>query len=201
VSALAKRFHSNKQHYFSDKYKEVDARTDFIDKLFHALGWRRSDDPFRQEMKIEQGSKATKGRADYAFSIGPHYSRVRFYVEAKRPQPSISTPDNCFQAIRYSWPREIPITVLTDFCSIHVLDCRFRPSIDSATRRIVRTWKYSDLEDKKDFTEPYWLFSREAIESGSIENFAANELPASQVATKQYSLSLGEVRDFDEDFL
>jgi hypothetical protein len=41
------------------------------------------------------------GKADYAFSLAPFYTRVRFLVEAKRPQANILTPDNCFQLIRY----------------------------------------------------------------------------------------------------
>ncbi len=201
VMTLVSNFRANQRYYFSDKYLEMDVRTDFINHLFHALGWIRSNDPYRQEMKLEQSSHATKGRADYAFSLAPSYHRVRFYVEAKRPQPSIDTPDNCFQAIRYSWPKGIPITALTDFCHIHVVDCRFRPNIDTAAKRIVRTWHYTELENRDRFCELYWLLSREAVSNGSIENFARNELPPEQVAAKQYSLFPGEAREFDDDFL
>lgn len=201
VLILTGKFQQSREYYFSDEYKEADVRTDFIDKLFYALGWVRSDDPYRQEMKIEQSNKTSKGRADYAFSLSPSYQRVRFYVEAKRPQATIATPDNCFQAIRYSWPRSIPITILTDFNQIHILDCRFRPNIDSAANRIVRTWQLTELNELDRFASLYWLLSREAVASGSIENFAANELLPDQVAAKQYSLFPGEVRPFDDDFL
>ena len=201
VRALVGKFRQNQDYYFSEQYKEADVRADFIDKLFQALGWSRGDDPYRQEMKIEQSNKTSKGRADYAFTLAPHYHKVRFYVEAKRPQLNIATPDNCFQAIRYSWPKNIPVTLLTDFHRIHVIDSRFRPNIDAATKRIVRTWRYQDLENYEKFLLLYHLFSREAVSSGSIDNFAENELPPEQIATKQYSLFPGDTREFDDDFL
>ncbi len=152
-------------------------------------------------MKLEKPEKKAKGRADYAFSLAPHYNRVRFFVEAKRPQANIATPDNCFQAIRYSWPKGLPIAVLTDFHSLYIIDSRFRPNISSADSRIVKKWYCSDYSDRDKFEELYWLLSREAVAKGSIELFAATELPVPQAATKQYKLFAGEMREFDDDFL
>ena len=201
VQSLAKKFLSNQQHYLSSEYQETHVREDFINKFFNALGWERGDDPYRQEMKLEKPEKKSKGRADYAFSLAPHYQRVRFFVEAKRPQANIATPDNCFQAIRYSWPKGIPIAVLSDFHYLYIIDSRFRPNITSADSRIVKKWHCSEYADRDKFAELYWLLSREAVAKGSIEFFAENELPVPQVATKQYSLFAGEAREFDDDFL
>ena len=185
----------------SNEYQEFHVRADFIDKLFFALGWRRSSDPYHQEMKFETPERKARGRADYAFFVAPHYKRVRFFVEAKRPQANIATPDNCFQAIRYSWPKDLPIAVLTDFQNIHLIDSRFRPNIDSATSRIVHSWHCSDFEDREKFEKLYWLLSREAVGNGSIDWFAENELPVPQLAARQYSLFAGEAREFDDHFL
>jgi len=201
VQSLAKKFQTNQQHYLSGEYQETHVREDFINKLFNALGWERSDDPYRQEMKLEKPEKKAKGRADYAFSLAPHYNRTRFFVEAKRPQNNIATPDNCFQAIRYSWPKDVPIAVLTDFNSLYILDSRFRPNIKSVESRIVKKWHCSDYFDRDKFAELYWLISREAVAKGSIDIFAEHELPAPQLATKQYNLFAGETREFDDDFL
>jgi adenine-specific DNA-methyltransferase len=201
VQSLAKKFLSNKQHYLSSEYQETHVREDFINKLFNMLGWERSDDPSRQEMKLEKPEKKAKGRADYAFSLAPHYQRVRFFVEAKRPQANIATQDNCFQAIRYSWPKGLPIAVLTDFHYLYIIDSRFRPNISSADSRIVRKWHCSDYSDREKFAELYWLLSREAVAQGRIEVFAETQLPAPQSAVKQYSLFAGEAREFDDDFL
>lgn len=201
VQSLAKKFQANQQHYLSNEYQETHVREDFINKLFNALGWERSDDPYRQEMKLEKPEKKAKGRADYAFSLAPHYNRTRFFVEAKRPQSNIATPDNCFQAIRYSWPKDVPIAVLTDFNNLYIIDSRFRPNIRSADSRIVKKWHCSDYSDRNKFAELYWLLSREAVAKGSIDIFAENELPVPQLATKQYNLFAGETREFDDDFL
>lgn len=205
AQALTKKFAQGLSHYLSHEYQEAEVRQDFIDKLFKALGWDVGHDiqhdPYRREVRIEKPEKKSKGRADYAFSIAPHYRRVRFFVEAKRPQTTIKTQDNCFQAIRYSWPKGLPIAVLTDFNYLHVIDSRFRPNINSATERVVRSWHHNDLLDREKFSEIYYLLSRYAVANGSLEVFAEIELPPQQVATRQYSLFAGEARDFDDDFL
>ena len=207
VKTLAKAFLDNKRHYVeSGSYQELEARTDFIDKLFIALGWDvnhdQQQDPYRQEVKIEKSVKhKVSGRADYAFSLAPFYQRTRFLVEAKRPQSSIVSPDNCFQTIRYGWPQRVPVSVLTDFHSLHILDTRFRPNINSAVSRVVKSWNCNEFFDRENFSEIYWLLSREAVSQDSIDRFAADFLPKQQVAARQYSLFPGEARDFDDDFL
>jgi adenine-specific DNA-methyltransferase len=205
ASRLSADFLANKSHYLSNNYQESEVRKDFIDKLFSALGWDVDHnfqlDPYRQEVKIEKSAKGERGKADYAFSLSPFFHRVRFFVEAKRPQLDIATPDNCFQAIRYSWPRRVPIAVLTDFYHIHIIDSRFRPNIGTATARVVRTWNCSQFGERESFAEIYWLLSREAVAADSIERFADEHLPAQQVAVRQYSLFPNDTREFDEDFL
>ncbi|MFM9912227.1 MAG: Eco57I restriction-modification methylase domain-containing protein [Methylophilaceae bacterium] len=205
AQALAKKFLQNSSHYLSSEYQEAEVRQDFIDKLFKALGWDVGHDvqhdPYRREVRIEKPEKKSKGRADYAFSIAPHYRRVRFFVEAKRPQASINTPDNCFQAIRYSWPKGLPIVVLTDFNYLHIIDSRFRPNINSASSRVVKSWHHGDFLDREKFAEVFYLLSRQSVASGSLEVFAETELPPLKVATRQYTLFAAEARDFDEDFL
>ena len=113
IKALTESFIANKHHYVeSGSYQEAEARTDFIDKFFIALGWDvnhdHQRDPYRQEVKIEKSTpKRSSGRADYAFSLAPFFRRTRFLVEAKRPQSNILSPDNCFQTIRYGWPQRV----------------------------------------------------------------------------------------------
>ena len=205
VRQLSEHFETNHGHYISSNYQEAEVRKDFIDKFFKALGWdvdhEEQSDPWRQEVKIEKSDSKSRGRADYAFSIAPHYGRIQFLVEAKRPLLSITTPDNCFQVIRYSWPKGLPVAVLTDFQALHIIDTRFRPNINSATSRVVRSWTYKDYRDRDKYLEIYWLLSREAVSEGSIGNFAISELPSPDVATKQYTLFPGEAREFDDDFL
>lgn len=205
IRVLANQFASSETHYVSGAYQEAEARKDFIDKLFKALGWDvdhdLQPDPYRQEVKIEKSDGRHSGRADYAFSLAPAFQRIRFLVEAKRPQLNIATPDNCFQIIRYSWPLGLPIGILTDFRSLHVVDTRFRPTIATAASRVVRSWQLDDLSDDEEFAAMYWLLSREAVASGSITRFSDAFLPDQVSAQRQYSLFAEDVRDFDDDFL
>jgi hypothetical protein len=142
VKNLSEAFLRNK-HYYVDSglYQEAEARADFIDKFFIALGWdvhhEHQRDPYRQEVKIENPvPKKSSGKPDYKFSLAPFFGRARYLVEAKRPHQSILSPDNCFQTIRYGWPQPVPICVLTDFYSLHILDTRFRPNINTAVSRV-----------------------------------------------------------------
>jgi len=113
VIDLVERFEKNQHHYLSASYQEQEARKDFLDKFFMALGWdvnhETQTNPYEQEVKIEKSvtTGTAKRRADYSFSLAPHFTkRPRFFVEAKRPQQDIATPDNYFQSIRYSWSHQ-----------------------------------------------------------------------------------------------
>ena len=138
VQTLAKDFHANKAHYLSPGYQEQEVRKDFIDKFLIALGWDVNHDwqknPFEQEVKVERNvnMQGAQRRADYAFCIAPNFRDVRFYCEAKKPHGDIASAQNYFQTIRYGWNAQTPIAVLTDFEQFQILDCRYKPDIDSS---------------------------------------------------------------------
>ena len=146
------------------------------------MGWDVNHDeqtnPYEQEVKVEPAVQAGgKRRADYAFHLAPNYRDVRFFVKAKKPNPDIATPDNYFQTIRYGWNSETPLAALTDFYQFHILDCRYKPDIDTALHRWVGKYHYSEYVDPNKFAEIYWLFSREAVADGSLEK-RGKELPS-----------------------
>jgi len=177
VKDLAATFKTNEARYLSAEYQEAEARKDFIDKFFIALGWDVNHDaqtnPYAQEVKVERIGGASQRRADYAFYLAPNFRDVRFYVEAKKPRGDIATPDNYFQTIRYGSGSRTPLAVLTDFEQFHILDSRFKADIQTALKRCVRRFHYSDYSDPERFAEIYWLFSREALTGGFLEKFAA----------------------------
>ena len=179
VSKLAKTFQANEARYLSPNYQEAEARKDFIDKFFIAMGWDVNHDdqtnPYEQEVKVEQNVSMAAGqrRADYAFHLAPNFRDVRFFVEAKKPRGDIATADNYFQTIRYGSNSKTPMAVLTDFEQFHVLDCRFKADIKSVLKRCVRSYQYRDYTDREKFSEIYWLFSRQAVADGALENLAA----------------------------
>jgi len=157
VSKLVATFQANEARYLSPDYQEAEARKDFIDKFFIALGWDVNHDeqtnPYEQEVKVEPAvSAAGQRRADYAFHLAPNYRDVRFFVEAKKPHGDIATADNYFQTIRYAWNSETPLAVLTDFQQLHVLDCRYTPDIQTALYRHVAKFHYSEYFDPKKYS-------------------------------------------------
>ena len=182
ITSLVKDFQSNESHYRSASYSEAQARIDFIDKFWTALGWDVNHDqqtnPYEQEVKVEKtiATGGTQRRADYAFYLMPNFHEVRFFVEAKKPSVDIETAESYFQLIRYGWNSETPLAVLTDFEQFHVLDCRYRPDIETALSRSVLKYHYTDYLKREKLAEIYWLFSREAVADGSIEK-RAKELP------------------------
>ncbi|MBM4087143.1 MAG: endonuclease, partial [Planctomycetes bacterium] len=153
IGALIKAFQSNESHYKSPGYSEAEARKDFIDKFWIALGWDVNHDqqtnPYEQEVKVERAEGGSQGRADYAFHLAPNFRDVRFFVEAKKPHGDVATKGNYFQTIRYGWNSETPLAVLTDFEQFHVLDCRFKPDVDTALNRAVATYHYTDYTDRE----------------------------------------------------
>ena len=72
VKELAQGFKANEKFYLSPQYQEAEARRDFIDKFWIALGWdvnhETQRNPFEQEVKVERREHGfSERRADYAF--------------------------------------------------------------------------------------------------------------------------------------
>jgi adenine-specific DNA-methyltransferase len=203
---LVRTFEANKHAYLELDYPEAQARKDFIDKFFIALGWDVNHDiqknPYEQEVKVEPpvAVGATQRHADYAFRLAPNFHEVRFFVEAKKPSGTIATKENYFQVIRYGWNSQTPLAALTDFQHFHILDCRYKPDPDTALNRTFATYHYTDYNDSEKFARIYWLFSREAVATGSLEKRAAEMAPPHGKAI-QRGLFPGAYKPVDESFL
>ncbi|MDQ5844872.1 MAG: N-6 DNA methylase [Acidobacteriota bacterium] len=205
VKELVSIFSQNEERYLSPGYFEAQSRLDFIDKFWIALGWdvahENQTDPYKQEVKVERGvaTNEWRKRADYAF-LSPNFRDVRFYVEAKKPHAGIDNPDFYFQTIRYGWNSHTPIAVLTDFEELRVLDCRYKPDIRTAIGHAVLKYHYTDYSDEQKFRTIYYLFSRESVLEGSIENFAKG-LPKPSRKRALRGVAKDEHQDIDEAFL
>ncbi|QFX96059.1 Eco57I restriction-modification methylase domain-containing protein [Acidithiobacillus thiooxidans] len=207
VIGLVEQFEKNLQHYLSSNYNEQEVRKDFLDKFFMALGWdvnhETQTNPYEQEVKIEKSvtTGSAKRRADYSFSLPPQFTnRPRFFVEAKRPQQDIATPDNYFQSIRYSWSHQLPLVVLTDFHSFHIIDSRYRPDIKTALLRKLAVYSYREYRDPEVFAKIYWLFSREAALGDAIRKYG-DTLEKTTSTNKQLGLFSGGYQNIDDAFL
>jgi adenine-specific DNA-methyltransferase len=206
VQELFRTFNANKHAYLEADYPEAQVRKDFIDKFFIALGWDVNHDlqqnPYEQEVKVEPSLPMgdTQRHADYAFRLAPHFHEVRFFVEAKKPSSTIATKENYFQVVRYGWNSQTPLAVLTDFQHFHILDCRYKPDPDTALNLSVATYHYTEYADREKFARIYWLFSHEAVATGSLEKRAA-ELPKPHGKAVQRGLFPGAYKPVDESFL
>jgi type I restriction-modification system DNA methylase subunit len=205
VKHLVSIFRQNEKQYLSSAYSEAQARLDFIDKFWIALGWdvnhETQTNPYEQEVKVERGVAMSAGRkrADYAF-LASNFRDVLFYVEAKKPQGELDTLDNYFQTIRYGWSNQTPLAVLTDFEHLRILDCRYRPDIETSIHRAVKKFHYLEYADEDKFREIYYLFSREASITGSLEKYAATLPKPKRKADQRTSISAG-IQSIDELFL
>jgi type I restriction-modification system DNA methylase subunit len=179
VKKLVEDFRAHERDYLSPNYQESHVRQDFIDKFFTALGWdvthTRQKNPHEYEVQIENRVQigSTQQRADYAFFLGPNFRDPKFYVEAKKPARQLHNPDFFYQTMRYGWNGNTPIAILTDFEEFYVIDCRTKPTIKDALDGEIRSFHYTDYADEEKFKWIYWLFSHEAVASGSIEKFLA----------------------------
>jgi hypothetical protein len=205
VKKLVEDFEGNKDFYFASAYSEQSARHDFIDKFFIALGWdvnhETDKNPYEQEAHIELNVNAQgrKKRADYAFYLAPNFRDVVFYAEAKKPSVQMDA-DDYFQTIRYGYSSKTTLAILTNFEQLHVLDCRYTPSIETASNRVVRKFNYKDYLNEEKFREIYFLFSREAVAGGSIEKRTL-ELPKARGGAVQLGLFKGAYKEIDEKLL
>ena len=202
VQSLAKDFEANKAHYLSTSYQESSVRKDFIDKFLIALGWDVNHDsqknPFEQEVVVEKGVNihGSQRRADYAFYIIPNFRDVRLFLEAKKPHGDIATKDNYFQTIRYGWNAQTSIAILTDFEQFQILDCRYKPDIDTALNHCLEKFHYSDYHDREKFSFIFHLISRDAVANGSLEKFA-DGLPKK----RGKAIQRGSPKGIDDAFL
>lgn len=206
ISALIDDFAAHRSKYMDPGYSEAQARLDFIDKFWVALGWDvghiTQKNPYEQEVRVERTVTVggVQKRADYAFFVAPNFSQPQFFVEAKKPCAALDALDNCFQLARYAWNAGCPLSVLHDFEELLVLDCRWRPDKETAQRRIWKRFQYDDFKNEGKMRELYHLFSREAASEGAIAKRAA-ELPKPKGKSSQRELFRLQSQTLDEAFL
>ena len=171
-------FRDNLSQYTQINYKEAQARKEFIDKFFLALGWDVNNDQGLAEqykevinedsLKISGNTKAP----DYAFRIGT--TRI-FFAEAKKPHVNIKDDaEPALQLRRYAWNAKIPISILTSFRGFAVYDCRIKPNPnDSASVARVQYFDFEEYDEKFDLI---WdIFSKEAVLKGSFDRYVESK--------------------------
>ncbi len=208
ILALTADFEANIAYFNSAEFQESNVRLQYIDKFLTALGWDVSSDysknPMKREVIVEkpqrqQDSKNQK-RADYAFFIPPDFKYPKFFLEAKKPSRNLKTQDNYFQTARYGWNAGLGMSVLSDFEELHVIDCRFKPDINSVFNADNRSFHFTEYRNKETFQSIYWLISKEAVLAGNIDAYVES-LQKPQRGAYQAKLFSGKYQSIDESFL
>lgn len=156
IHRLVAQYRHNRDLYHRPDYNETQARIEFIDPLFIALGWdvrnEKGNPPGNREVEHEapiRGPRAEAGvrTPDYAFRVG---SARKFFVEAKKPAVDIlggAAP--AYQLRSYAWSAEMPLSILTDFEEFSVYDTRIPPQAGDppSTARVLYA-SYDEYPDR-----------------------------------------------------
>ena len=179
IAALVVRFREQLPSYKRGGYNETQARRDFIDPFFKALGWDVDNsagnaEAYREvihEDRVRVG-KATKA-PDYSFRL--EGGKRLFFVEAKKPAVRVKDEiEPAYQLRRYAWSAKLPISVLTDFEEFSVYDCTRRPKPgDKASTARIKYLTFEQYEAEFDFL---WDgFSKESVRKGGFDRFVKSD--------------------------
>ena len=117
IHDLVSKYIEGRNHYLTDRYNETEVRNEFLDPLFHLLGWDITNAAARptheREVLVEEPLKAVAGehtkKPDYTFRL---YSERKFFVEAKKPHVDISTDSApARQCRRYGYTANLKISI------------------------------------------------------------------------------------------
>jgi len=186
VKRLVERFRENRDVYCSSAYNETQARHEFIDPFFIALGWDVNNEKGYAEgykevihedaIKVGGATKAP----DYAFRIG---GVRKFFVEAKRPGVNLKEDAvAAYQLRRYQWSAKLALSILTDFEEFAVYDRCTKPAkTDKASTGRVLYLTVDQYDERWD--EIASIFSQDAILTGSFDKYAKVAQPKAEVDT------------------
>ena len=120
------------------KHNETLLRSDFITPLLKLFGWDVDNtqkktqflrDVLQEEpIDVDEEGKATKKRPDYSLQI---VGNTKLFIEVKKASVDIENLKSpAFQTKRYGWNANLGISILTNFETLIVYDCRFKPNSD-----------------------------------------------------------------------
>ncbi len=180
IEGLISAFKSQIDYYRTSKYKEAQLRIDFINPLLKALGWGVDNkigksqiyrDVVQEEsIDVENAGSTTKKSPDYTLRI--EGSR-KLFIEAKQVSINIEkSKEAAFQTKRYGWSANLGISILTNFETLVVYDCRDKPSLEDAPT-VSRHKVFYFEEYISRFDELIELLGFESINSGYIDKYFA----------------------------
>jgi predicted type IV restriction endonuclease len=135
LAELVEQFDRQRADYLRPDYSEAQARLDFINPFFEALGWdirnKAGLGSKEREVVVEQGE--TVGRPDYGFRLN---GRTVFFAETKAPHVPLDRTDVIMQAKSYAWNSpDVFISAVTDFEELRLYDTTAKPDTASILMR------------------------------------------------------------------
>lgn len=177
VAQLVERFLADPDRH---QLSEAQTRLDFIDPLLQAFGWdltnREGLSISQREVRVEESVElpdedavGAAGNPDY--TIQPEGRRY-FFLEAKKPSVRIETAlAPAYQTRRYGWSAGLSVSMVTNFATMAVYDCRVqpRPGDGPAVAR-VPGHLYSCEEYVERFDDLWRALSKESVLDGTFES-------------------------------
>ena len=174
IETLVEKFRHNLTEYKHPKYNETQARIEFINPFWEALGWdvlnasgyamAFRDVIHEDEVKVGGTTKAP----DYSFRIG---GKRIFFMETKKPSIDLKhDPAPAFQLRRYAYSARLPVSLLTDFEEFIVYDTRLKPDITDKSH-VGRMLYFTFDEYVENWDQIVSIFSKEAVLRGDFNRF------------------------------
>ena len=178
-------------------YTETEARVEFIDPLFHQMGWdmansRGLSNSEKEVVREEsQPTETSNKRPDYTFR---HNGVRKFFVEAKKPSVDIRTQkESAFQARSYGYTAGHSISVLTNFRTLRIYDAKVEPRpTDDANVALLVEIQWNELPDR--FLELEGILGKTQVESGSIERIYGESRTSSILLNASFLQKFNEWR-------
>ena len=180
LKALISAFEKEFAIYKTPKYSEAQLRVDFLNPLLKTFGWDVDNEEIKSQflrdviqeesIDIEVEDSVTKKNPDYTLRI---QGTRKFFVEAKKVSIDLNNSNKpAFQTRRYGWNANLGISILTNFETISVYDCRHKPNAqDAANVARYKSFHFSEYLSK--FDELYQLLSFQSVSSGYIDEYFA----------------------------
>lgn len=199
IHDLVAKYTEGRNHYLTERYNETEVRNEFLDPLFHLLGWDITNAAARptheREVLVEEPLKAGAGehtkKPDYTFRL---YSERKFFVEAKKPHVDISTDSApARQCRRYGYTANLKISILSNFEWLYIYDTsRKVEETDENTVALIRRYHYTEYEEK--FSELQRFIGRDSVYSGKFDEIWKDI----EVRLKQWSVDKQFLKQINE---
>ena len=167
-------YENYKDTFSKPTYNETQLRNDFLDPLLKSFGWDVDNEDTKnqflreviQEESIEIEDETSKKNPDYTLRVD---GNRKLFIEAKKPSVNIiKSAKSAFQIRRYGWNANLGISVLTNFETLIIYDCRHKPSKDDDVH-VARVRVFNYLEFIEYYDEIYELISFESAVNGRLD--------------------------------